>query len=60
MANSILDNLVYKSDKPMFSTSFTPEMLHGNNKLTHRQLETMSATETANQLFNKKIQDYQI
>ena len=54
MANSILDNLVYKSDKPMFSTSFTPEMLHGNNKLTHRQLETMSATETANQLFNKK------
>ena len=54
MANSILENLIYKSDKPTFGTSFTDEMLHGGDRLTHRQLETMSATETANQLFNKK------
>jgi len=45
------DNVVYKSKEPMFSTEVTPEMLE---KLTHRQLETVSAIQTANQLFNKQ------
>ena len=48
---SLLDDLTYKSKKQMFSTEVTPEMLE---KLTHRQLETISAVQTANQLFNEQ------
>ena len=47
MANSILDGLMYKSDKPMLQTEITPEMLE---QLNPRQLETISTTQTANQL----------
>ena len=50
MANNLLDNLIYKSDKPTFSTEVNPEML---KKLNNRQLETLSAVQTANQLFER-------
>ena len=44
------DNLIYKSEEPMFSTKVTSEMLEN---LTDRQLETVSAIQTANQLFGQ-------
>jgi hypothetical protein len=50
MTNSLLDNLTYKSNKPTFLTKITPEML---KKLNHRQLETISGIQTANQLFQE-------
>ena len=49
MANSILDGLMYQSENPMLQTEVSPEML---DKLTPRQLETISATQTANQLLS--------
>ena len=52
MANNLLDNLIYKNEKPTFSTEVTPEML---KKLSHRQLETLSAIQTANQVFDGKL-----
>ena len=48
MSNSILDGLTYKSEEPTFNTEITPEMLE---QLNPRQLETVSAIQTANQLF---------
>ena len=47
MANSILDGLMYQSEKPMLQTEVSPQMLE---ELTPRQLETISASQTANQL----------
>lgn len=57
MANSFLDNiedLMYESDKSMLSTTITPQML---DKLSHRQLETVSASQTANQLLSGLLPD---
>ena len=49
MANSILDGLMYQSNKPSLATEITPEMLE---QLNPRQLETISAAQTANQLLS--------
>ena len=49
MANSILDGLIYQSNKPSLATEITPEMLE---QLNPRQLETISAVQTANQLLS--------
>jgi len=55
MASSILDDLIYNEDKPTFSTKITPEMLFGKFKLNNKQLETISAAQTANQVFDGKL-----
>jgi len=47
MANSILDSFMYQGTDPTFSTIITPEMLE---QLNPRQLETISAVQTANQV----------
>ena len=52
-----LYDLIYKSEEPTFSTQVTPEMLwgkdeEGNPLLNPRQLETISASQTANQLLS--------
>ena len=54
MADSILDGLMYESDSPSLATEFTPEMLelYNKGKLSDRQLETISAAQTANQLLS--------
>jgi|TARA_R110000824_G_scaffold24840_7_gene87003 hypothetical protein len=57
MANSILDDLMYNKKKPTFSTKITPEMIFGDKKLSNRQLETLSAIQTANQVFEGKLPD---
>ena len=57
MANNLLDNLIYKDKKPTFSTKITPEMLFGDKKLSNRQLETLSAAQTANQVFDGILPD---
>ena len=54
MANNILDNLIYKDTKPTFQTKVTPEMLE---KLNQRQLETISAIQTANQALGGQLSD---
>jgi hypothetical protein len=46
---SILEGLMYQGESPTFSTSLTPQMLE---QLNPRQLETISATQTANQLLS--------
>ena len=57
MANSILDDLIYNEGKPTFSTKITPQMIFGDKKLSNRQLETLSAAQTANQVFDGKLPD---
>lgn len=54
MANNILDNLIYKDTKPTFQTKVTPKMLE---KLNQRQLETISAIQTANQALGGQLSD---
>ena len=52
MANNILENLIYESQEPTFSTKITPQML---KNLSSRQLETVSAAQTANQALGSQL-----
>ena len=51
--DNMLDDLMYKSQVPTFSTNVTPQILDllSRGRLNNRQLETISAVQTANQAF---------
>ena len=51
--DNMLDNLMYQGQAPTFGTNVTSQILDllSRGKLSNRQLETMSAVQTANQAF---------
>ena len=54
ISKNLLEDLMYQSEKPALQTTVNPTILNllSEGKLTDRQLETISAVQTANQLLS--------